>query len=134
MVQGEHRCRIRKVRCRRYEVNRQVWLTALGAMAQAGKAASVRSTRTLAGLIRIGELFETSTRQLIEALSSAAKTRIVAPSGTFDDRLRNLENFFDDRVASALSRMGMPTVRVISELVQRVERLQRHLLSKSESK
>ena len=102
-------------------------------MAQAGKAASVRSTRTLAGLIRIGELFETSTRQLIEALSSAAKTRIVAPSGTFDDRLRNLENFFDDRVASALSRMGMP-VRVISELVQRVERLQRHLLSKSESK
>jgi len=111
-----------------------VWLTALGAMAQAGKAASVRSTRTLADLIRIGELFETSTRQLIEALSSAAKTRIVAPSGTFDDRLRNLENFFDDRVASALSRMGMPTVRVISELVQRVERLQRHLLSKSESK
>lgn len=116
------------------EVNRQVWLAALGAMAQEGKTASVRSTRTLAGLIRVGELFETSTRQLIEASSSAAKTRIVASSETFDDRLRNLENFFDDRVASALSRMGMPTVRVISELVQRVERLQRHLLSTSESK
>ena len=112
------------------EVNRQVWLAALGLIAQAQKTAGARSVKTLDALIKVGETLEDNARELIERSASTAKNRIAVSSASVDERLRKMEDLFDDRVAAALNRMGMPTVRVLDELIKKVEALQAQVIGK----
>jgi hypothetical protein len=44
-------------------------------------------------------------------------------TGPLQDGFRKLEQVFDDRVAAALQRLGMPSAETLRELVQRVDRL-----------
>jgi len=115
------------------EVNRQVWLAALGLIAQTRKSAgrSLRSVKSLDALIKVGETLEENARDSIERSASLAKKRIAASSDAMDSQLRKLEELVDDRVAAALDRMGLPTVRVLDQLIKKVEALQAQVISKT---
>jgi poly(hydroxyalkanoate) granule-associated protein len=115
------------------EVNRQVWLAALGLIARTQKSAgpSLRSVKSLDALIKVGETLEENARDLIERSASLAKKRIAASSDAMDSQLRKLEELVDDRVAAALDRMGLPTVRVLDQLIKKVEALQAQVIGKT---
>ena len=58
-----------------------------------------------------------------DATAAAGRPNIKAVTGPLQDGFRKLEQVFDDRVAAALQRLGMPSAETLRELVQRVDRL-----------
>ena len=109
-------------------VNRKLWLAALGAVAETQKRAGAESAKTLAALVKAGEVLESNARRLVDRSASAALGGIAVSSDSIDRRLRKLEDGFDARVAAALSHLGMPTVRALAGAIDKVERLQTKVL------
>jgi poly(hydroxyalkanoate) granule-associated protein len=91
---------------------RQIWLAGLGAFAKAqeegGKVFDV--------LVKQGKELEVRTREIagsgVHELTSRA-------SGTID----KLEHVFEERVARALKRIGVPTAKEVEQLSKRVAHL-----------
>jgi poly(hydroxyalkanoate) granule-associated protein len=103
------------------ESSRQIWLAGLGAFARAkGEGGKVFET-----LIKQGESLESKTRKV--AADTAAMARGAASAkvkevqkgvnGTWD----KLEQVFEDRVARALSKLGVYTQSDVEKLAERVE-------------
>jgi hypothetical protein len=55
--------------------------------------------------------------------TAAGRSHSKGVTGPLQDGFRKLEQVFDDRVAAALQRLGMPSAETLRELVQRVDRL-----------
>ena len=105
----------------------QVWLAGLGAMAQA----QARGTKAFEALVSDGLSFQRKSQEqaqqriheATEHLSSMAHNIGQEASGRID----KLEHLFEDRVAKALRRLGMPSMADMEALVERVSHLEAQL-------
>jgi poly(hydroxyalkanoate) granule-associated protein len=103
--------------------SRQIWLAGLGAFSRA-KGEGMRMFDTL---VKQGEVLEASTKKMAtqtaaaarDAAQAKAKEMQSAASGTWD----RLEQVFEDRVARALSKLGVHTQDDVQRLAERVDAL-----------
>ena len=101
--------------------SRQIWLAGLGAFSRA----QAEGTKVFETLVKQGETLETKTRKA--AADTAALARGAAKAkvkevqkgmgGTWD----KLEQVFEDRVARALSKLGVYTQSDVERLAERVD-------------
>jgi poly(hydroxyalkanoate) granule-associated protein len=101
--------------------SRQIWLAGLGAFARA----QAEGTKVFESLVKQGESLESRTRKAAAdtaALARGAATAKVKEvqkgvGGTWD----KLEQVFEDRVARALSKLGVYTQNDVERLAERVD-------------
>ena len=101
----------------------QIWLAGLGAF---GKAQE-EGVKVFDALVREGKTLESRTRRMAETrvgmvgdkVGKAATKATERANATWD----RLEQVFEDRVARALNRLGVPTNKDIHALAKRVEEL-----------
>lgn len=105
------------------ESAQQIWLAGLGAFAKAQK----EGNKVFDALIREGESLQLKTRKLTEDKVAEIASKA---TGSWD----RLEQVFEDRVARALGRMGVPTKKDVDALSKRVEELSAQLEKLSASK
>ena len=93
----------------------RVWPSGLGALAKAQQ----EGAKVIETLLRQGQRLEQKTREA--AVDTAAKAREVQQiaGGTWD----KLEQVFEDRVARALSKLGIHTQNDVQRLADRVDEL-----------
>lgn len=105
------------------ESSRQIWLAGLGAFSRA----QAEGRKVFDALVRQGETVETKTRQAASDTAAAARSAAQTKAkemqqmagGTWD----KLEKVFEDRVARALSRLGVHTQADVDRLAARVDAL-----------
>jgi poly(hydroxyalkanoate) granule-associated protein len=105
------------------ESSRQIWLAGLGAFSRA----QAEGMKVFESLVKQGEAVETKTRQAASDTASAARHAAQAKAkemqqvagGTWD----KLEKVFEERVARALSRLGVHTQSDVDRLAERVDAL-----------
>jgi poly(hydroxyalkanoate) granule-associated protein len=103
--------------------SRQIWLAGLGAFARA----QAEGTKVFESLVRQGESVESKTRHAASQTAAAARGAAQAKAkemqqlagGTWD----KLEKVFEDRVARALSRLGVHSQSDVDRLTERVDAL-----------
>lgn len=103
--------------------SRQIWLAGLGAFGRAQQ----EGTKVFETLVHQGERLEARTRKAAVDTAAAARGAAAAKAkemqamagGTWD----KLENVFEDRVARALSKLGVYTQNDVERLAQRVDAL-----------
>ncbi len=93
----------------------QIWLAGLGAFAKTQEEGS----RVFEALVKEGETVEARTMKVLQA----AGEKVEEVKGKATEQLDKLEQAFQDRVARALNRLGVPTNEDIQELTKRVEAL-----------
>jgi len=101
----------------------QIWLAGLGAF---GKTQE-EGAKVFEALVKEGRHLEARTRKLAEAKVSEMTSQWSRKTGQATARATatwdKLEQVFEDRVARALNRLGVPTNRDIQALAKRVETL-----------
>jgi poly(hydroxyalkanoate) granule-associated protein len=105
------------------ESAQQIWLAGLGAF---GKAQE-EGAKVFEALVKEGKVLEGKTRRLAETKMSEMSTQwgktatdaTAKAAATWD----KLEQVFENRVARALNRLGVPTNRDIEQLSKRVATL-----------
>jgi poly(hydroxyalkanoate) granule-associated protein len=103
--------------------SRQIWLAGLGAFARA----QAEGQKVFESLVKQGESLETKTKQAAMDTAAAARGAAKAKAkevqamagGTWD----KLEQVFEDRVARALSKLGVHTQSDVERLAERVDAL-----------
>lgn len=102
---------------------RQIWLAGLGAYTKAEEDAG----RLFDRLVHEGEELESKTRGLVEKQVKAVEHRVEdvrdRATGTWD----RLETMFDERVAGALKRLGIPRREELAVLEQRLSEAEKEL-------
>jgi poly(hydroxyalkanoate) granule-associated protein len=105
------------------ESSRQIWLAGLGAFARA----QAEGTKVFEALVRQGEAMETKTRQAATETAGAARDAAQSKANRVQqmagDTWDKLEKVFEDRVARALTRLGIHTQADVERLSQRVDAL-----------
>ncbi len=99
----------------------QIWLAGLGAFARAQQ----EGTKVFETLVRQGERLQNRTKQVATEAAAAARGAATAKAkemqhmagGTWD----KLEQVFEDRVARALSKLGVYTQNDVQKLAERVD-------------
>jgi poly(hydroxyalkanoate) granule-associated protein len=101
----------------------QIWLAGLGAF---GKTQE-EGAKVFEALVKEGKHLEARTRKLAESKVSEMTSQWSKKTGQATARATatwdKLEQVFEDRVARALNRLGVPTNRDIQALAKRVETL-----------
>jgi len=115
------------------ESARQIWLAGLGAYTKAEEDTG----KIFDKLVKEGEEIENLTRGVVEKQFKAVEDRVGEVKDKVDDvrekasgTFGKLENVFDQRVSSALIRLGIPTNTRLTELEQRVAELEAQLKAK----
>ncbi len=90
----------------------QIWLAGLGAFAKAQE----EGTKVFDALVKEGESIQNKTRKVADEQIAVVTGKAV---GTWD----RLEQVFEDRVARALSSLGVPSKKDIDKLSKRVAEL-----------
>jgi poly(hydroxyalkanoate) granule-associated protein len=101
----------------------QIWLAGLGAFAKA----QAEGSKVFDALVKEGKIINSRTRKVAESkvsemtstLGKMATKATNQATGSWD----KLEQVFEDRVARALNRIGVPTNKDINHLAKRVEEL-----------
>jgi poly(hydroxyalkanoate) granule-associated protein len=99
----------------------QIWLAGLGAFSRAQQ----EGTKVFETLVRQGEHFQDKTKRVATETAAAARGAATAKAkemqqmagGTWD----KLEQVFEDRVARALSKLGVYTQNDVERLAERVD-------------
>jgi len=110
----------------------KIWLAGLGAFAMAEEEGG----KLFKGLVEKGKKFEEVGREKlgeargrVEELAESAKEKVEAATGDVRDRASELfervEDRWDERMASALQRFGVPSRDEIARLTRRIEELTR---------
>jgi poly(hydroxyalkanoate) granule-associated protein len=94
------------------ESAQQIWLAGLGAYAKAQEEGG----KVFEALVKEGESIQKKTRQAADEKIAVVTTKA---TGTWD----RLEQVFEDRVARALSSLGVPSKKDIDKLSKRVAEL-----------
>lgn len=105
------------------ESSRQIWLAGLGAFARA----RAEGGKVFEALVKQGEAMESKTRHAAADTAAAARDAAQVKAkemqkmagGTWD----KLEKVFEDRVARALSKLGVHTQKDVDRLAARVDAL-----------
>ena len=101
----------------------QIWLAGLGAFSKA----QAEGGKVFEALVKEGQTIQTRTRKIAESkmedMSSTLGKMAAKASNQATGSWDKLEQVFDDRVARALKRIGVPTNKDVHALTQRVEEL-----------
>ena len=109
----------------------QIWLAGLGAMAQA----QAQGSKAIENLVNDGLNFQRKSqeeaRQRFEEATERFTSMAQGLGQQASGRIDKLEHVFEERVARALHRLGMPTLQDIAELQARVSDLEAQLTKAS---
>lgn len=104
----------------------QIWLAGLGAFSKIEEEGG----KLFEALVKEGEHFESRTRKLADDTVEEVKGKVEEVRGKVEevremavDTLDKLEEALEDRIATILNRLGVPTSKDIEELASRVEAL-----------
>lgn len=107
----------------------QVWLAGLGAMAKAQEQGS----KAIEALLSDGLAFQRKSQAEAQQRLQEATERLSHLASDFGQgttgRVDKLEHLFEERVAKALHRLGMPSLLDIQMLSERVAQLEAQVLS-----
>ncbi|MBU1188132.1 MAG: phasin family protein [Gammaproteobacteria bacterium] len=120
------------------EYGRDVWLAGLGAMSLAqqetnkiGGKALEKGSKLFDQLVKEGSKLEKSTRKNVDTtaddIRGGIEQRVDRVRQTAANNWDKLETVFEDRVARALGRLGVPTADEIQELINEVNHLSREV-------
>jgi poly(hydroxyalkanoate) granule-associated protein len=109
---------------------RKIWLAGLGAYAKAGQ----EGADYFKGLVKAGESVEKQgkkqvTEQLdaansqIDSVKSSVASNVQSVKGKVDLQLEKIEKAFDNRVAGALNRIGIPSKQDVDALSAKLDEL-----------
>ncbi|OYU32286.1 MAG: hypothetical protein CFE39_04135 [Comamonadaceae bacterium PBBC2] len=105
----------------------QIWLAGLGAMAKAQEQGS----KAIEALVNDGLAFQRKSQVEAQQRLNEATERLSHLASDFGQqttvRVDRLEHLFEDRVAKALQRLGMPTLYDLQALTERVAQLEAQL-------
>ncbi|HET7836813.1 MAG TPA: phasin family protein [Variovorax sp.] len=105
----------------------QIWLAGLGAFAKMQQEGS----KAFEALVKDGAGVQKKTQQAAEETLAQAQARMAGFASEFGTKAAGgwgkLENIFEDRVARALEKLGMPSADEVAALRARVEALEAQL-------
>lgn len=105
------------------ESAQQIWLAGLGAFAKAQEEGG----KVFEALVKEGTSIQSRTRSFTESKFGEVTGRVTKVAGGIGkqatDSWDKLEQVFEDRVARALGRLGVPTKKDVDALTARVEAL-----------
>jgi poly(hydroxyalkanoate) granule-associated protein len=105
----------------------QIWLAGLGAFAKAQEEGG----KLFEALVKEGAALDAKTRKFTEAKVNEARGNVETTLGQVRERSQEtwdkLEKVFEDRVARALARLGIPGQDELKSLTKRVEELSREV-------
>jgi len=105
----------------------QIWLAGLGAMAQA----QAQGNKAFETLVSDGLAFQRKSQEEAQQRFQEATERFASMAQGLGQqtagRIDKLEHVFEERVARALHRLGMPTLQDIADLQARVADLEARL-------
>lgn len=108
------------------ESARQIWLAGLGAYTKAEEDTG----KIFDKLVKEGEEIENLTRGVVEKQFKAVEDKVEGVREKASGTIGKLESVFDQRVSSALERLGIPSNAHIAELERRIEMLETKLAKK----
>jgi poly(hydroxyalkanoate) granule-associated protein len=101
----------------------QIWLAGLGAFSKAQEEGS----KVFDTLVKEGLAIQRKTQAAAEEKISDATSRMTDMASDIQSKAGNrwdkLESIFEDRVAKALGKLGVPLARDVSALAERIDRL-----------
>lgn len=105
------------------ESAQQIWLAGLGAFSKA----QAEGGKVFEALVKEGTTLQRKTQSVAEEKISEATQRMASAAGEMGSRAAGqwdkLETIFEDRVAKALGRLGIPTARDLQALHDRIDAL-----------
>lgn len=109
----------------------QIWLAGLGAFAKMQEEGS----KAFEALVKDGAGMQKKTQQAAEETLAQAQARMAGLASEFGTKAAGgwgkLENIFEDRVARALEKLGMPAAAEVAALQARVAALEAQLKAKA---
>ncbi|MFD0669049.1 phasin family protein [Ramlibacter sp. MAHUQ-53] len=106
---------------------RQIWQAGLGAFAKAQEEGG----KVFEALVREGAAIQRKTQAAAEERMAEATERMAAMAGDLSSRAQGqwgkLEGIFEERVAQALNRLGVPSAAEMAALRDRVAQLEQQL-------
>lgn len=101
----------------------QIWQAGLGAFAKA----QAEGTRAFEALVKEGTALQRKTQAAAEDRITEATSRMTSMANDLSSKASGhwdkLETIFEERVAKALNRLGVPSAKDISALIERVDAL-----------
>ena len=101
----------------------QIWQAGLGAFAKA----QAEGTKAFESLVKEGTSMQRKTQAAAEEKISEATHRMSAMAGDISSKASGqwdkLESIFEDRVAKALNKLGVPSAKDVSALIARIDDL-----------
>lgn len=105
----------------------QIWLAGLGAFCKA----QAEGGKAFDTLVQEGMLIQRKTQALAEERISQASERVSGMASDISSKASGqwdkLENIFEDRVAKALNKLGVPSARDVEALLERIDGLSRQV-------
>jgi poly(hydroxyalkanoate) granule-associated protein len=105
----------------------QIWLAGLGAFAKAQQEGS----KVFESLVKEGLTIQRKTQSAAEEKVADATSKMTHLAGDIQSRAGyqwdKLENIFEDRVAKALNKLGVPSARDLDALIARMEELNKRI-------
>ena len=101
----------------------QIWQAGLGAFARA----QAEGTKAFEALVQEGVKLQRKTQAVAEERLAEATSRVSTMANDITSRATGhwdkLENIFEERVARALNKLGVPSAKDISALIARIDEL-----------
>ena len=101
----------------------QIWQAGLGVIAKA----QAEGSKALESLVKEGTSIQRKTQAAAEEKISEATSRMTAMAGDITNKASGqwdkLENIFEDRVAKALNKLGVPSAKDVNALIARIDDL-----------
>lgn len=101
----------------------QIWLAGLGAFSKA----QAEGGKAFETLVKEGLSIQRKTQAVAEERISEATHRVSDMASDFSSKATGkwdkLENIFEDRVAKALNKLGVPSARDVDALIKRIDAL-----------
>lgn len=114
------------------EQAQQIWLAGLGAFSKAQQ----EGTKTFEKLVNDGITMQRKAQVTAEEKLAEATQKVTQVAHQFNERATGqwdkLENIFEDRVAKALTRLGIPSAAELQALHARIEQLEKQLGAKAQ--
>ena len=105
----------------------QIWQAGLGAFAKA----QAEGTRAFEALVKEGTTLQRKTQVAAEERISEATSKMTNMATDISARASGhwdkLENIFEERVAKALNKLGVPSARDVAALIARIDELNKNV-------
>ena len=109
------------------ESAQQIWLAGLGAFSKAQEGGG----KVFEALMKEGLSIQRKTQAAAEEKISEATSKMATMAGDIQSKAGHqwdkLENIFEDRVAKALNKLGVPSAKDVDALIARIDELNRNV-------